>query len=83
MAQQNDLAEPEANQRISRPRNAFILYSNENRRRVSALNPNLDNREISRILGTLWRQLSRDQQYPYWRRASEERRLHKRIYPGL
>ncbi len=83
MAQQNGLAEPQANQRIRRPRNAFILYSNENRRRVSALNPDLDNREISRILGRLWRQLSRDQQYLYWRRAAEERRLHRQNYPGL
>ncbi len=83
MAQRNDLADPQANQRIRRPRNAFIFYSNENRRRVSALNPNLDNREISRILGRLWRQLSRDQQYPYWRRAVEERRLHREVYRGL
>ncbi len=83
MAQQTDLAESQAVERIRRPKNAFILYSNENRRRVKELNKGVDNRGISKILGTQWKQLRRSEQFTYWRRAVEERRDHRLVNPGL
>jgi hypothetical protein len=83
MAQQTDLAESQAVERIRRPKNAFILYSNENRRRVKEINKGVDNRGISKILGTQWKQLRRSEQFTYWRRSVEERRDHRLANPGL
>jgi transcription factor SOX4/11/12 (SOX group C) len=83
MAQQTGLTESQAVERIRRPKNAFILYSNENRRRVKELNKGVDNRGISKILGTQWKQLRRSEQFTYWRRALEERRVHGLANPSL
>ncbi len=83
MAQQTGLVQSQAVERIRRPKNAFILYSNENRRRVKELNKGVDNRGISKILGTQWKQLRRREQFTYWRRALEERRAHRLANPGL
>ncbi len=83
MAQRNGLAATEDLARVRRPQNAFILYSNDNRRRFSTLNPHLDNRAISRMLGRNWRQMRTDQQYSYRRRALEVSRNHRETHPGL
>eukprot|EP00794_Sanderia_malayensis_P015736 gene15736-17321_t len=53
---------------LKRPMNSFMLYSKENRQRVVKENPGLDNRSISRKLGSEWSMLSTAEKMPYRQR---------------
>ncbi|CAG2112141.1 unnamed protein product [Medioppia subpectinata] len=68
--------------RVRRPLNPFFLFSNENRKRLSLENPTLGNREVSRLLGTLWAQLEAKQKEEYIERAAVIYRQHLKDNPG-
>ena len=44
--------------KICRPMNGFILFCQEHRRIVQEKNPELDNRNVTRVLGDLWAKLT-------------------------
>jgi len=67
--------------RIRRPMNAFMVWSQIERRKIIAVQPDLHNAEISKRLGRLWRQLSDDDRKPYVEEAERLRVLHGREYP--
>ncbi|ESO86514.1 hypothetical protein LOTGIDRAFT_167034 [Lottia gigantea] len=48
-----------------RPKNGFMRYSIACRQIIAAERPKLDNREISRILGSRWRKMSAEERKPY------------------
>ncbi|XP_075061088.1 transcription factor SOX-15 [Mixophyes fleayi] len=67
---------------VKRPMNAFMVWSSEERKRVSALYPKMHNSEISRRLGEVWRGLGEDERRPYREEAKRLRAQHARDYPG-
>ena len=70
-------AKPASPKRIPRPMNAFMIFSNENRTDMRKKFPLLQNKELSKRLGAVWRKLSKEEQDVYYRKAklaSEEHR---------
>ncbi|XP_044128772.1 transcription factor SOX-21-like [Bufo gargarizans] len=67
---------------VKRPMNAFMVWSSEERKRVSALHPKMHNSEISRRLGEVWRGLAEEERRPYREQAKRLRELHAREHPG-
>ncbi|CCO27820.1 Repressor ROX1 OS=Saccharomyces cerevisiae (strain ATCC 204508 / S288c) GN=ROX1 PE=1 SV=1 [Rhizoctonia solani AG-1 IB] len=67
---------------IPRPRNAFILYRSWYVKQGFLSGIENDHREISRIVGRIWRQMSAEEQDPWKTMAEEEKTEHARMYPG-
>ncbi|KAH7344429.1 hypothetical protein B0J17DRAFT_635396 [Rhizoctonia solani] len=67
---------------IPRPRNAFILYRSWYVRQGFLSDVENDHREISRIVGKIWRQMSSEEQAPWRTMAEEEKAEHARMYPN-
>jgi len=66
---------------VRRPMNAFMVWSQIERRRISAADPSLHNAEISRRLGARWRRLSAAERRPYAEEADRLRVLHAVEFP--
>ncbi|CAE6532475.1 unnamed protein product [Rhizoctonia solani] len=67
---------------IPRPRNAFILYRSWYVRQGFLSDVENDHREISRIVGKIWKQMSPEEQAPWKAMAEEEKAEHARMYPN-
>ena len=67
--------------RIKRPMNAFMVWSQIERRAIAEVHPNLHNAEISRRLGHKWLTLTEDQRQPFIEEAERLRQLHLREFP--
>jgi hypothetical protein len=67
--------------RVKRPMNAFMVWSQLERRRISELAPEVHNAEISKRLGAKWKQLNKEQRRPYVEEAERLRLLHLQEYP--
>lgn len=50
---------------VRRPMNAFLIFCKRHRSMVREKNPNLDNRNVTRILGDLWANLKDDEKMQY------------------
>ncbi|RKP39029.1 putative HMG box protein, partial [Dimargaris cristalligena] len=68
---------------IPRPRNAFIIYRQEKHRELVAgsTGPSIPNKEISKIIGKMWREEPKLVKDEYHRRAEEEKTTHATTYP--
>ncbi|KAE9551149.1 hypothetical protein FO519_005636 [Halicephalobus sp. NKZ332] len=66
---------------IKRPMNAFMVWSQLERRKICEHQPDMHNAEISKQLGTRWRQLTEDQKAPYVAEAERLRQMHMQEYP--
>ena len=66
---------------VRRPMNAFMVWSQIERRHISAADPTLHNAEISRRLGARWRRLSVAERRPYVDEADRLRVLHAVEFP--
>ncbi|KAF5319599.1 hypothetical protein D9619_008358 [Psilocybe cf. subviscida] len=68
---------------IPRPRNAFILFRCNfvDQDKIPA-SVERDHRNISRIVGSLWRKMSDAEKEPWVRMADDEKRAHFLAYPG-
>ncbi|CAN9506389.1 unnamed protein product [Ophioblennius macclurei] len=68
--------------RVRRPLNAFIIWTKEERRRLAQLNPNLENTDLSKILGKTWKAMSLAEKRPYMQEAERLRVQHTIDHPG-
>ena len=61
--------------------NAFMVWSQLERRKIVALNPDKHNAEISKELGRRWKILTEHDRQPYIEEAERLRQLHLKEYP--
>lgn len=61
---------------IKRPMNAFMVWSQMERRKICENQPDMHNAEISKQLGTRWRQLTEEEKAPYVAEAERLRQMH-------
>jgi hypothetical protein len=66
---------------IKRPMNAFMVWSQIERRRLSQVAPELHNAEISKRLGAQWKVLDKEARKPFVDEAERLRLLHLQEYP--
>ena len=66
---------------VKRPMNAFMVWSQIERRKMSLLQPDLHNAEISKQLGARWRQLGPADRRPFVDEAEKLRAMHGREFP--
>ncbi|VDD96438.1 unnamed protein product [Enterobius vermicularis] len=66
---------------IKRPMNAFMVWSQMERRKICEHQPDMHNAEISKQLGQRWRQLTEDEKKPFVQEAERLRVLHMKEYP--
>ncbi|KAK7881721.1 hypothetical protein WMY93_030130 [Mugilogobius chulae] len=75
-------AKSSTQQRVRRPLNAFIIWTKEERRRLAQLNPNMENTDLSKILGKTWKAMSLAEKRPYMQEAERLRVQHTIDYPN-
>jgi len=66
---------------IKRPMNAFMVWSQLERRKIVETNPDKHNAEISKELGRRWKCLDEETRQPYIDEAERLRLLHQKEYP--
>lgn len=62
--------------------NAFMVWSQMERRRIVAKTPDMHNAEISKQLGRRWKLLTEEQKLPYRLEAQRLKQLHRQEYPN-
>ncbi|KAE8598067.1 hypothetical protein XENTR_v10016710 [Xenopus tropicalis] len=66
---------------IKRPMNAFMVWSQIERRKIMEQSPDMHNAEISKRLGKRWKQLKDGDKIPFIREAERLRLKHMADYP--
>lgn len=67
--------------RIKRPMNAFMVFSQLERRKIVQLAPDMHNAEISKYLGARWKRLTESERRPFVDEAERLKMLHLKEYP--
>ena len=81
----NDEPETEASkksmQHVKRPMNAFMVWSQIERRKMAEEHPDMHNAEISKRLGKRWKLLSETEKRPFVEESERLRIRHMQAYP--
>ncbi|CAF0821528.1 unnamed protein product [Rotaria sp. Silwood1] len=67
--------------RVKRPMNAFMVFSQLERRKIVQLAPDMHNAEISKYLGARWKRLTENERRPFIDEAERLKMFHLREYP--
>lgn len=67
---------------VKRPMNAFMVWSQIERRKIVSEHPDMHNAEISKQLGLRWKELQNEQRRPFIEEAERLRQLHEQEFPG-
>ncbi|PVV05116.1 hypothetical protein BB560_000367 [Smittium megazygosporum] len=68
--------------RTPRPPNSFILYRKDKQEEVIKNNPGVSNKEISCIIGSMWKSESKEVKERYRISSEDEKKKHKKLYPN-
>ncbi|CAF2498479.1 unnamed protein product [Rotaria sp. Silwood2] len=66
---------------VKRPMNAFMVFSQIERRKIVQLAPHLPNADISKCCGAKWKRMSLRERHPYMEESERLKQLHARQYP--
>lgn len=69
------------NQHVKRPMNAFMVWSQIERRKMAEEHPDMHNAEISKRLGKRWKLLSEPEKRPFVEESERLRIRHMQAYP--
>ena len=67
---------------VRRPMNAFMVWSQQQRRQITAERPDMHNADISKRLGAVWKQLPDSTKQKYVKEAQRLRELHRLEFPS-
>ena len=67
--------------RIKRPMNPFMVFSQQRRRDIILVTPDMHNAQISKQLGAEWKLLTEEQREPFKQESQRLRELHEKEYP--
>ncbi|KAF1745216.1 hypothetical protein MXB_3166, partial [Myxobolus squamalis] len=67
---------------IKRPMNAFMVWSQTERKMIASEYPKMHNSDISKILGTRWKELTNEQKKPYIKMAKQLQHKHNVEHPN-
>ncbi|KAK7071117.1 Transcription factor Sox-8 [Halocaridina rubra] len=81
MANKDAAARERRKLHVKRPMNAFMVWAQEARRKLSCSHRQVHNAELSKSLGRIWRGMTEDQKRPFIERADQLRKKHKQEYP--
>lgn len=70
-----------ASDRVKRPMNGFMVWSQIERRKIAERRPTMHNAEISRLLGSRWLTLGENERHPFMLEAERLRKLHEIEFP--
>lgn len=68
-------------ERIARPMNSFMIFAREFRAEMREKYPDIDNKDISKMLGQEWKSLSAERKKVYYDKAAIVSDQHKRDHP--
>lgn len=69
-------------EKIRRPPNAFMIFAKSRRREILYNNRSLTNKDVSRMLGREWHDLTQEKRNDFNQQASDLRLEHQTKYPG-
>ncbi|KAL2311744.1 Mating-type M-specific polypeptide Mc [Schizosaccharomyces pombe] len=69
-------------ERTPRPPNAFILYRKEKHATLLKSNPSINNSQVSKLVGEMWRNESKEVRMRYFKMSEFYKAQHQKMYPG-